>query len=96
MLQAALERAQAGDVCAQQGCRLQQATVTRQSRQPGESGVDIAPWRGTDWEHPAVRVLRARVSAQADELDRLRQENGLLRRWISKRVDTDEPQRPGV
>lgn len=75
---------------------MQQATDTRQFRQPGESGVDIAPWRGADWEHPAVRVLRARVSAQADELDRLRQENGLLRRWIAKRVDTDEPQRPGV
>jgi hypothetical protein len=96
MLQAALERAQAGDVCAQQGCRLQQATDTRQFGQPGDSGVDVAPWRDAEWEHPAVRVLRARVSAQADELDRLRQENGLLRRWIAKRVDTDEPERPGV
>lgn len=56
----------------------------------------MAPWRDTEWEHPTVRALRTRVVEQAGEMDRLRAENGLLRRWISQRVDGAENRSPGA
>lgn len=89
-LQAALTEAQEGDVCAQRGCQLTPLDAAEQTRGQGERGAAVAPWRDSGWEHPTVRALRTRVVEQAGEIDRLRVENGLLRRWISQRVDGTE------
>jgi hypothetical protein len=87
-LQSALEQAQAGDVCARQGCRLERAMAAGDAQRQGDHDAGVAPWRGSEWQHPTFRALRARVSEQADELDRLREENGLMRRWVDQHQHT--------
>jgi hypothetical protein len=49
-----------------------------------------------EWEHPVVRMLRCTVTEQADELDRVRHENGLLRRWAGQRLNGGETPRSGA
>jgi hypothetical protein len=74
-------------VCAWQGCQLTRHAAAGHAHRQDEHAAVVVPWRGVEWEHPTVCVLRARVSEQARELDRLREENGLLRRWVSRHVD---------
>jgi ribosomal protein S27AE len=83
-LQAALEVAQSAGVCAQQGCRLLTHHQAKEAIGEGEERAAISPWRDGEWDHPSVQRLRARLSEQAEELDRLREENALLRRWVSE------------
>lgn len=86
-LQAALEQAHAANVCAQQGCQLGAVAHTAQARNEVEYAGRVTPWRTAEWQEPTARLLRAKLTQQADELDRLRQENGLLRRWVSDHFD---------
>lgn len=95
-LQAALERAHAGQAYAAQGCQLADVNAATRARQQADQAAQLAPWRGAKWEHPAFRTLRVKVPEQADELNRLRQENGLLRRRASQRRNGGEPRRPGA
>jgi hypothetical protein len=90
-LQAALGQAQVNDVCAHHGCRREWTTAGRQLQRQGDHDAEVAPWRDPDWEHPVVQRLRTRVSEQAAELDRLREENGLLRRWVGERASLQVP-----
>jgi len=95
-LQAALEREQAKGICACNGCRLDEAAAAGVARRQSEHNAQVAPWRDPEWEHPTVRALRARLTEQADELDRLRQANGLLRRWVSRHVEPEAPGEAGA
>jgi hypothetical protein len=81
-LQAALEAEQLERVCAQQGCRLLADHQATEAIGQGAKRAETSPWRHGEWDHPSVRRLRARLSEQAAELDRLREENALLRRWV--------------
>ncbi len=86
--QVAVAFAEARDaVCAEQGCQLTRHAAAGHALRQDEQGAAVMPWRGAEWEHPTVRALRTRVSEQARELDRLREENVLLRRWVSRHVD---------
>lgn len=91
VLQAALDSAQATDVCAQHGCRLARDVATAHEVEQPDHGTAVAPWRDPEWEHPLVRRLRTKVSEQANALDRLRLENGLLRRWVSRNLGQETP-----
>ncbi len=91
LLQAALARAQAVDSCAEQGCQLVSADHALRARADADGSAHAVPWRGEDWDHPAVQTLRAAVTGHADELDRLRAENALLRRWVGDHLDIGEP-----
>ncbi len=84
-LQAALKAAQLEGVCAQHGCRLLADQQAREAIGEGEERAAVSPWRYGEWNHPWVQRVRARLSEQAEELDRLREENALLRRWVSAR-----------
>jgi hypothetical protein len=95
-LQAALEREQAKDICAHNGCRFEPVIAAGVARRQSEYDAQMAPWRDPAWEHPTVRALRARLSEQAHELDRLRQENGLLRCWVSRHVEPEAPGQAGA
>jgi hypothetical protein len=89
-LRAALDRAEDGWPCAQQGCRLVEVDAVTRTRERADHDAQHALWRSGEWEHPAVRLLRAKVTEQADELGRLRAENGLLRRWARQRLNGGE------
>jgi hypothetical protein len=95
-LQATWERAQGSDACAHNGCRLVRTTAADQARRQGDYDAQVSPWRRPEWEHPMVRTLRAKLTAQSAELDRLRKENGLLRRWVSAHVGQGKPGKAGT
>ena len=92
----ALEFAQAGDVCARNGCRVTWTIAAEQARRQDVCDAQVAPWRHPEWNDSMVRELRTKLTEQAAELDRLREENGLLRRWVSRHVDPEKTVRPGT
>ena len=95
-LQAVVSEAQDVDACAPRGCRLSTAAVVDQAWWHSGRGAGVAAWRDPKWDHPTVRGLRIRVSQQAAALDRLREENGLPRRWVSQRPDGAQRGLPAV
>jgi len=74
------------DVCSQQGCRILACNHTADAVGEDERGVETAPWRSAAWNDPEVRRVRARLAEQSDALSRLRDENAVLRRWVSERL----------
>ena len=91
LLRAALARAQAVHSCAEKGCQLVSAGHAARARVDADAGRRAAPWRNEEWDQPAVQTLRATVTGHADELDRLREENALLRRWVTAGLNISEP-----
>lgn len=90
LLQAALARIQPDDPCAEQGCRLTSDEYIARARAHAEAPGRAVPWRSEEWDHPAVKTLRATVTGHANELDRLREENALLRGWVTDRLNISE------
>lgn len=90
-LQEALERSERVNVCAHHGCQVDAIVQTTRAGEASTHRRELAPWRSAEWMEPANRILRAKITEQADELDRLRQENGLMRRWISEHSDIRSP-----
>ncbi len=95
ILERSLERAQAIDVCAEQGCRLRVVEDVESAQAEDNQRARVMPWRHERWSDPAVRQLRDRISVQQAELARLREENGLLRRWARERVGAGRAGRMG-
>jgi hypothetical protein len=91
LLQAALERAESVNSCAEQGCQLVSAGHAAREGAAADASGWAVPWRSEEWDHPAVQALRATVTGQAEELDRLREENALVRRWAAERLNIGEP-----
>jgi hypothetical protein len=90
-LRTALLAAQSSNLCAAAGCQNR----TAQSAGIGDVdlGVPAVPWRSPEWNDHQVRTLRARLTTTTQELERLREENGLMRRWIHERLHADPQQK---
>jgi hypothetical protein len=95
ILERSLDRAQSTDVCADQGCRLRLVEDVESAQAVDKRRAHVTPWRQERWSDPTVRQLRDRISVQQAELARLREANGLLRRWASERVGTGRASRMG-
>jgi hypothetical protein len=78
LLRDALQAAQADNLCASAGCRLAREAGTDRS----SCAAGSAPWRDPDWNSTPARELRQRLTRALQDVDRLRDENALLRRWI--------------
>jgi hypothetical protein len=75
-LRTALQTAHDDNICAMAGCQqLPVAHLDAYTAKP------IA-WRDPDWNSAAARALRTKLTRTLNEVERLRDENTLLRRWI--------------
>jgi hypothetical protein len=94
-LHRALRETQQDNLCASAGC--QNATPIRAGHadHAPDRQRQAAPWRGPEWNDPAVRALREQLTNASHEIDRLRDENRLMRRWIHQRLEVDNARTTG-
>ena len=91
VLRNALQAAQGDNLCASAGCQLARAADTNRS----SSAPGAAPWRDPDWNSTPARELRQRLTRALQDVDRLRDENVLMRRWIMEHRTDHTPNKPG-
>jgi hypothetical protein len=81
-LRAALQSVQDDGICSTAGC--QQLPPPRQKT---ATAAALGVWRDPDWNGAAARTLRTTLTQTLQEVERLRDENTLMRRWITEHRD---------